>query len=153
MGFFSTTPKTNPLEEKLLTQLEELSAQVAELRGESRAIREVTGLTNEVNKLKNEITDLEISKSKITEENERERREIEHKVGLEKTRQGQELELGLRQAKLEVQEENLQAEKTRFDENVKFIKDETADTRKLVTELLDAVKNMAGVKAPNGGDE
>lgn len=134
--------ETHPLEQRLLDQLETLSTQVAELKGERSATKEVLTLTEQVQKLRKEIADLEVSKSKIEEKNERERREIEHMVGLEKNRQKQELELGLREAKLEVSEANLDADKKRFDESVKFIKDETASTRKLVTELLDRLPKV-----------
>ena len=139
---FNTAPATTPVEQKLLDQLETLSAQVAELKGERKANRELISLTDQVTKLKEEISSLEIGKSKLEEKNAREKREIEHMVGLEKKRQETELKLGMREAKLEVSEQNLAADKARFDENVAFIKDETASTRKLVTELLERLPKV-----------
>lgn len=142
--------KKDALQTRLLDSIEALSKQVSELKGEREANREVLTLTDQVKKLKKEIGDLEVGKSKLEEKNERERREIEHMVGLEKTRQKQELELAKREAKLEVSEANLEAEKARFNENVAFIKDETQSTRKLVTELLEVIK---GTALSSGGDD
>lgn len=146
--------KKNPLEQKLLSQLETLSAQVAELKGERKANRDLITLTDQVATLKEEISDLEVSKSRLEEKNARERRELEHMVGLEKKRQETELELGRREAKIEVAEQNLEADRTRFEESVTFIKDETASTRKLVSELLDRLPKVTidGTLTPRSGE-
>ncbi len=77
--------------------------------------------------LKRQISDLEISKSKITEDNAREKRELTHMIGLEKKRQEMELALATREAKLTVGEANLVADKKRFDEQMAFIKENIAE--------------------------
>lgn len=86
-------------------------------------VKNMTELDKTVTKLKTEIADLEISKSKVTESHEREKREVEHKVGLLKVQHEQEMKLATQEAVLKVREENLKADKTRFEEQMKFERD------------------------------
>lgn len=109
---------------KLNERIEQLTQQISELRAERNAEAELTALTQERDKLKRQITDLEVEKSKIDERNARERREVEHKVGLLKQKQEHDTEHAKRMAILEVKEENLKHEKKVFDDQMKFREDQ-----------------------------
>lgn len=100
-----------------------LKEEIAELKGERKARQKELGLTDDVIRLKTEIEDLRISKGRLTEEHERERRELTHMVGLEKKRQEQELAAGKREAVLSVREENLAADRERFEEQMEFTRE------------------------------
>lgn len=76
--------------------------------------------TEEIIKLKNEISDLNIEKSKIVEDNEKQERELRHMIGLEKKRQEFEIDAAKREAELKVREENLTREKQEFERQLKF---------------------------------
>lgn len=106
--------------QKILEQIESLSREVAGLKGERKAQTEAVKLADQVVTLKTQISDLEVNKSKLTEAHEREKRELEHMVGLEKKRQEFEVVSAKRDAKLTVREENLKAEQDRFEERMAF---------------------------------
>ena len=143
MGLFdSKSEKVDPIATSLLSRINDLSTQLAKVEGKLAASEDTLELKATITTLKEEIAELEINKSRIEETNQRERREIEHKVGLEKKRQEQELALAKREAKLEAGEANLAADKARFEENVEFIKTETEGTRRLVTELLERLPKV-----------
>ncbi|KKK65028.1 hypothetical protein LCGC14_2978260 [marine sediment metagenome] len=98
--------------------------------------------------LRKQINNLEIDKGKIEEKNERKERELEHKIGLEKKRQEQELEIGKREAVVTVKEENLTADKERFDEQLGFheerFTEEVGYLKDIVGKVLTCVQNMGG---------
>ena len=110
--------------DKEKTQLNEaivaLKEEIAELKGERKARQKELGLTDDVIRLKTEIEDLRIQKSRLTEEHEREKRELTHMIGLEKARQEFEVEEATQKATLSVREENLKAERQRFDDHMAF---------------------------------
>lgn len=107
----------------ILTEIQNLSKQVAGLRGERDAEKDSLKLAQERTKLKKELTDLEIEYDREKEKWAREKREVEHMVGLQKKRGEFENESATREAKLSVREENLAADKIRFDEHVAFIEE------------------------------
>lgn len=116
MKFF-TDKDTKELNDKL----DAIREQIADLKAERKSLSKINELSAERNALKSEITDLRIEKSKITEDHAREERELRHMVGLEKKRQEQELALGKQEAILQVREENLEADKERFEEQMDFM--------------------------------
>lgn len=73
-----------------------------------------------INGLKKEIVALEISKAKIVEANARDERELRHMIGLEKKRQEFEITQAKSEATLKVREDNLAADKARFEAEMKF---------------------------------
>ena|SRR5579872_2352644 len=83
-------------------------------------LSETSGLTAEVLTLKRQIQELEISKAKIIEEQDTRERELRHMIGLEKKRQEVEIEQAKRETALSVREENLKADKARFEEQLSF---------------------------------
>ncbi|KKK93068.1 hypothetical protein LCGC14_2696590, partial [marine sediment metagenome] len=66
-------------------------------------------------------------------------REIEHKVGLERTRQKFEGEQAKREAIVTVREENLTADRTRFEEQMKFQQDRFTEEVKYLKEMVGQV--------------
>ncbi len=100
-------------------------------------LREVSQLEGLIRVLKENLTDLQIKKSKDDEAFERRERELKHKVGLEKTRQVQELELAKREAKLEAGEGNLGQERKLFDERMKLQTDRLEDMNGILLQLME----------------
>jgi len=74
----------------------------------------------ERNKLLDQIERLKREQARLVEENDRKIRETEHKTGLLRAKQEQDVAHARRQAVLEVREENLAADKTRFKEEMDF---------------------------------
>lgn len=124
----------------LTEEIRELHKDVASLKGERDAIRDDLKLSDRVRALKEEIEKLTIERDRKQEEHDRERRDVEHMVGLERKRQTVENDQARRDATLTVREENLTADKARFDEHVKFIEkrftDEVGYLKELMTEVL-----------------
>lgn len=105
---------------RLTDKVGELKAEVAKLTKEAAAAGEAVKLQERIVSLQKELTTLEVTKSKSDEAFERREREITHKVGLERTRQEQELKLARREALVEVGEKNLAAERKEFEDRMKF---------------------------------
>lgn len=80
----------------------------------------VSGLTAETVALKTQISTLEIDKSKREEANARQERELRHMIGLERERQKVETTQAKKEAELGVREQNLTADRKRFDEQLTF---------------------------------
>lgn len=77
-------------------------------------------LSGELTKLRGDLETLRIEKARKDEEFRRKEREIEHKVGLERKRQEFEIEQAKRETSVVVREENLKADRSRFEEQLKF---------------------------------
>jgi hypothetical protein len=137
--------------DEILAEIRGLKKEVAGLRGERDAAKEKLALTEEVGQLRTVITNLEITKSKLEEENERDKRETEHFVGLERKRSEFEKESAQREAVLAVREENLQADRDRFEEQMKFttarFEQETDWLRKHMNEILTRLPSVSVEKA------
>lgn len=73
-----------------------------------------------VTKLREELETLRIEKARKEEEFAKQQREIEHKVGLERKRQEFEIEQAKRETSVTVREENLSADRKRFEEQLEF---------------------------------
>lgn len=85
-----------------------------------QGIRSVADLSAKVKQLREQVENLEIEKGRKEEEFARKQREVEHKVGLERKRQEFEVESAKREAKLTVREENLAADRERFEGQMAF---------------------------------
>lgn len=142
MGLFSKPAPPAETPEPSLVEIRKLSEQLARLEGQIDASQELIGANNELARVKRQLSDAQIEIERNLETIARERRELEHMVGLEKLRQAQELELARKQAKLEVEQQNLYRERQTFEDQVDFIKEETASTRQLVTELLNRMPTI-----------
>ena len=98
----------------------------------------------EINTLREELEDLKIEKKGKEWDFEKRELEVEHKVGLERKRQEFEVEQAKREAIVSVKEENLTADKERFQKEMKFIEDrftkEVGYLKEIVGEVLQCVK-------------
>lgn len=77
-------------------------------------------LAGDLVKLREELETLKIEKTRKEEEFKTREREIEHKVGLERKRQEFEREQAKREASVSIREENLKADRKRFEEQLQF---------------------------------
>lgn len=124
----------------LLSEMQDLKAEVVKLQGKHDALKEAMKLSDEVVVLKRSIADLKADESRITEKYERERREVEHMVGLERKRQEFEIDQAKREATVQVREDAISAEKERFEEQMKFITDRLSkEVAYLKDDILKAV--------------
>lgn len=110
---------------------------IEQARRDLDGFREIPRLQGVVTKLKEEVEALTIQKGRKEEEYARKEREIEHKVGLERKRQEFEVEQAKRETMVKVREENLTADKARFEQEMKF-------TRDRFTEEVGYLKEMVG---------
>lgn len=83
-------------------------------------IKSVADLAAKVKSLRTQVETLEIEKSKREEDFARREREIQHKIGLERERQKFETESAKREASLTIREENLDADRKRFEGQMEF---------------------------------
>lgn len=132
------------------------SKQERELLTRLRAIGDgaesVTSLSAEVLKLKQQISDLQIQKSKLTEDHAREDRELRHMIGLEKKRQAVEIEQATREAKLAVREENLLHERKEFERQLAFNTERFQSMEKYLKEMFsDVLKRLPNVNVKMKG--
>jgi len=87
----------------------------------SRVRKRASGDFRSAAELSEQVEMLKIEKGRREEEFARRDREIEHKVGLERTRQSQEIDIARRETKVAVREENLSAQEERFEEHMDFM--------------------------------
>lgn len=110
-------------------------------------VKEALKLGETIQRLQKQVSDLEISKSKKEEEFAREKREVEHMVGLQREKSEFETESAKREATLSVREENLKADRTRFEEQMKFQNDrftqEVGYLKEMLGRVLEAIPNVA----------
>ena len=113
-----------------------------DLREHAKGLELATSVLN----LKKQINDLEIEKSKLKEVHEREERELRHMIGLEKKRQEFEIEQSKRETKLTVQQENLAADKKRFEDQMKFhetrFTEEVSYLKEMIGNVLERLPNV-----------
>lgn len=145
--------RKNELSEELLSELRALSKSVAELKGERDAVREEVTLADRVKRLQKDVSDLEIQKDRLKEDHAREKREVEHMVGLERKRQEFEAEQAMKavdvartEATLAVREENLATDRARFESEMKFTRErfeaEVGYLKELMVEVLDRLPKV-----------
>jgi chromosome segregation ATPase len=138
---------------ELDTTILALKAELKNLEAERAARVKVTDLDKVIAKLKEEITGLKIEKSKLDEDNAREKREVMHMVGLERKRQEaeaeqakKELETAKREATLAVREENLRSEREAFEKSMKFqeerFKKEVGYLKDLMGQILERLPTV-----------
>lgn len=105
-----------------------------------QGIRSVADLSQRVKELREKAEKLEIEKDRKQEEFDRREREVEHKVGLDRKRQEFEVASAKREAVLAVREENLAADRKRFEEQIGFHEErftqEVGYLKELMTEIM-----------------
>jgi chromosome segregation ATPase len=107
--------------ESLTEEIRGLTKRVAELKGERDEVSEELGLSARIVSLEREKTAKEIELDRVKEQHAREKREVEHMVGLHKDRVKQEIELAKREQSITVREENLKADRERFEQQMQFM--------------------------------
>jgi len=149
MGLFSKAPAIDTKRTtEILEAMESATHELAEVRGEVKALRAERDVTTERDRLKREVTDLQIAKDRITEDNLREQRETEHKVGLLIERQAEDLAAARRETELKLREENLTADKARFNDHMKFEREHTKREIDRVEAILgEVIKRLPDVTA------
>lgn len=109
--------------EELLAEIRGLRTDLRDAKQERDEAKARVKLEGEITALKKDIAGLEIRRDKITEDHEREKREVKHMVGLERKRQEFEIDQAKRETTVTVREENLAADRARFEEQMKFLTD------------------------------
>ena len=98
-------------------------------------------LTTDITELRQKLEKLKIEKDRQDEQFKAREREIEHKVGLERKRQEFEIQQAKREAQVSIREENLKADRERFDEQLKFHEDrftsEVGYLKDILTKLME----------------
>ena len=140
--------------EKALKQLWDDA--VSKVNDELAGIRSLRDLSAKVKATREELETLKIEKARKDEDFAKREREIEHKVGLERERQKVELENAKREATLSVREENLKADRQRFEEQMKFHEDRFTEEVKYLKDMLGQIverlptANLTGDITPAG---
>ncbi len=116
-----------------------LAEALADLKAQVRALRTERDRTGEVKALEQRIEQMKLEKDRLTEAQDRKLRETEHRVGLLRTAQEHEVANATREAKLAVREENLDADKTRFEEQQKFEREHLSAEITRVDRILQSV--------------
>lgn len=132
--------RNNPERDGLTTEIRALKLQIADLEAKIESLTKQSDNLAERNRLKGEVEDLKLEKARLVEENDRRIRETEHKVGLLKTKQDHDVEHARRMAQLEVREQNLDADRKRFEGEMKFQREhferEATGIRDILGEVL-----------------
>jgi hypothetical protein len=145
-------------DDELLEEIRGLRKEIVEIEARKAAIARDVELSDEVVRLKRDISDLKIDKSRIEEDHAKQERELRHMIGLEKKRQEVELVQGTQAAVLKVREENLAADKKRFEDQmtfqqqrfeaeVRYLKDMMGDILARLPNVNVALDGKAGRKA------
>jgi hypothetical protein len=133
-------------DEELLNEIRGLRADLREARKQRDEWRDRAKAEEEITALRKQIADLEIRRDKITEDHEREKREVKHMVGLERKRQEFEIDQARRETTVTVREENLAADRKRFEEQMKFTTErfqaEVGYLKDLMGEVLDRLPTV-----------
>ena len=130
--------RTNDTEETIKKTVERILRSVLEDAATTLGkIKTLADLNKEAKALREKLETLEIEKDRKDEVFAKKEREIEHKVGLERTRQKFESEQAKREATVTVREENLTADRNRFEEQMKF-------QQERFTEEVTYLKDMVG---------
>jgi|SRR5215216_1090872 len=128
---------TRKTREDLIEEIAGLRADVKALQKERVAAREELSLADQITGLKRKIADLKVDESRLKEQHARERREVEHQVGLQRKRQDFEVESAKRETELTVREENLHAEQERFDRDMSFQREELGNQVGYLKDLME----------------
>lgn len=113
--------------DELVEEIAKLRAEIKLLREEKRVVGKAAKLEQEIVDLQKRLVELGIEEDRTTEKHDRERRDVEHMVGLERKRQEFEVEQAKRETQVELREAALTEQRKRFEEQMKFIENRLAD--------------------------
>lgn len=142
---------------ELIEQRDKIVTELAGLRAEVKALRTERDRTAEVNGLAEQIETLKRERDRLVEAQDRKLRETEHRVGLLRTQQEQDVEHKTREAVLKVREENLAADKNRFKAEMDFQREhlqrEVSRVEEILKTVLDHLPSVAAsYRFAVGGD-
>lgn len=144
----------DPVAQEVLDEIRELSKRVAGLQGERDALKDARKLEAERIELREQLETLRIEKARKEEDHKREKREVEHATGLFRKQSEWERAKAVDEARLAVREENLSAERERFEQQMAFHKEQISGEidrfEGLLTELL---KRLPTVTVNQNGRE
>lgn len=123
----------------IITSRDGLREALTDALEEMQPEESVSGLSKKISDQRKELETQKIEKARREEEFEKREREIEHKVGLERTRQEFEMEQAKREATVTVREENLSADRKRFEEQMKFQEERFTKEVGYLKEMLEAI--------------
>lgn len=127
--------KENEVSERILKEIKGVSTRLAEVEGQLEASKGLLSLTSEHIDLQKSLTELQVEYDREKEKHDREKREVEHMVGLERKRQEFEVEAAKRDVKLTVREENLKEDRGRFEKEMEY-------TRKRFEEEVSRIEDL-----------
>ena len=127
-------------ERVLLKEIADLRRAIEDLTAKKSAVEREIELSDEIVRLKTQVSDLEIKKSQKQEEHDKQERELKHMIGLEKKRQEFEIAQAVRETTVRVREENLTADKARFEGQMRFqeerFKEEVGYLKEMMGDIL-----------------
>ena len=128
---------------------------LSDVEGAMRSVKTMAQLNGQVVKLKENLETLKIEKDREDEKFARKEREIEHKIGLERKRQEFEISQAKREATVDIREENLSADRTRFEDQMKFqeqrFTEEVGYLKDMVSQVLKRVPDASIYTEVKGG--
>lgn len=127
-------------ERRTLDQIEYLTRELASASGALASKWEELDTAGELVGARKQLAEAEIRLTKIQELHDKEKREIDHKLGLHRIQVEQERTAAVQEAKLAVREEALAAQEGRFRQEMEFMQtrfeDEVKSQRILVEQVL-----------------
>ncbi len=130
--------------------------QFGTIRDEIGNIGDVLALKRKKGELEEQIETLKLEHANFKEDQARQVRETEHKIGLVKRQHEQEVEFAKREVALEVKEKTLDADRKRFEEQMKFereqLEGQIGHLRDIIDPLLRALPS-AEIIASIGGSQ
>jgi len=143
---FGKSKTEDVITQPVVDELKRLSESVAILTGEKKGLEQEKSLRQEIERLQaraagvmTEKTTLEIELDRVKEQHARERREIEHKVGLHKKQVELDIEVARRETELEIREGNLDAERKRFESDMEFMKGRFSEEVEYLHQVVETI--------------
>lgn len=132
---------------------DKLAEELAGLRADVKALKSERDETAERNRLRDQIAELKREKATLAEESARKIRETEHKTGLLRTKQEQDISHAKRSTELEVREANLKADKDRFSQEMEFQRKRLEGEVDRIDGILKAIlERLPSITVELGGD-
>lgn len=127
--------------------------ELAGLRADVNALRTEREDRSQLNKLRDDVERLKREKATLVEDNDRKIRETEHKTGLLRTKQEQDISHAKRSTELEVREANLKADKDRFSQEMEFQRKRLEGEVDRIDGILKAIlERLPSITVELGGD-
>lgn len=136
--------------EALANEIRTLTTRVGELKGERDSVSSELSLSKRITALEKEKTEKELELDRVKEQHEREKRDIDHKIGLHRQRVEQEIELSRKEAVLDVREENLKKDRERFEQEMDYTRKRFSEEVERLTTLQKEILEPEVERRPQG---